>query len=138
MFSCLLLTVLFAIISTISSKILKLRMRLVLFLDIICSHEFTGWYPFLYFCCVCMPKQNHREQNYCVQQIIMQVLRTRRIITLHVVTWVTDGGMLYQIVENELYTDSKNVKYSFLFSTLTALGTSILAFYCNVCSILAQ
>ena len=32
-----------------------------------------------------------------------QVHRTRRIITLQGVTWVTDGGMLYRIVENELY-----------------------------------
>ena len=30
------------------------------------------------------------------------VPRTKRIITMQEVTWVTDGGMLYQIVENEL------------------------------------
>ena len=32
-----------------------------------------------------------------------QVHRTKRNITLQGVTWVTDGGMLYRIVENELY-----------------------------------
>ena len=32
-----------------------------------------------------------------------QVHRTKRIITLQGVTWVTDGGTLYRIVENELY-----------------------------------
>ena len=40
MFSCLLFTVLFTIISIISSMILKLHMGLVLFLDKIRSHEF--------------------------------------------------------------------------------------------------
>ena len=32
-----------------------------------------------------------------------QVHRTRRIIALQEVTWAIDGGVLYQIVENELY-----------------------------------
>ena len=32
-----------------------------------------------------------------------QVHRTRRIIALQGVTWVTDGGMLYRTIENELY-----------------------------------
>ena len=32
-----------------------------------------------------------------------QVHITRRIITLQEVTWVTDGEMLYQIAEKELY-----------------------------------
>ena len=35
-------------------------------------------------------------------------------------------------------TDSKNVKNGALFSTLTALETSILPFYCDMCSVLAQ
>ena len=39
-FSCSLFTVLYAIISIISSTILKLHVGLVLFLDKICSHEF--------------------------------------------------------------------------------------------------
>ena len=41
-FSCLLFTVLFTIISIISSTILKWHMVLVLFLDKIRSHEFIG------------------------------------------------------------------------------------------------
>ena len=44
MFGCLLFTVLFTVIFVISSTILKLHMGLVLFLDIICSHEFIGGY----------------------------------------------------------------------------------------------
>ena len=48
MFSCLLFTVRFTIISIIISTILKLHMRLVLFLDKIRSHEFIGgWVPIL-------------------------------------------------------------------------------------------
>ena len=31
-----------------------------------------------------------------------QMHRTRRFITLQEVTWVTDGGMLYRIAENEI------------------------------------
>ena len=51
MFSCLLFTVLFTIISIISSTILKLHMGLVLFLDQIWSHKFIGGYSFFYFYC---------------------------------------------------------------------------------------
>ena len=47
-FSCLLFTVLFTIISIINSTILKLHIGLVLFLDKICSHEFVRGYPFFY------------------------------------------------------------------------------------------
>ena len=49
MFSCLLFTVLFTIISIISSTILKLHIWLVLFLDKIRLHKFIGGYPFFYF-----------------------------------------------------------------------------------------
>ena len=102
MFSCLLFTVLLTIISIISSTILKLHMGLVLFLDKIRSHEFIGRYPFFCFYCAGMLKQNHWEQRpRCLAN--KQVPRPRRIITLQGVTWVTDGGTLYRIVENELY-----------------------------------
>ena len=102
MFSCLLFTVMYTIISIISSMILKLHMWLVLFLDKILSHEFIRGYPFLYFYCAGILKQNHWEQRpMCSAN--KQVHRTRRIITLQGVTWVTDGGTLYRIVENELY-----------------------------------
>ena len=49
MFSCSLFTVMYTIISIISSTILKLHMGLVFFLDKICSHEFIGGYSFFYF-----------------------------------------------------------------------------------------
>ena len=99
MFSCLLFIVLFAIISTISFTILKFHMGLVLFLDKIRSHEFIGGYPFFYFYCAGMLKQNHWKQRpMCSAN--KQVHRTRRIIILQEVTWVTDGRMLYWIVEN--------------------------------------
>ena len=102
MFSCLSFTVLFTFISIISSTILKLHTGLVLFLDKIRSHEFIGGYPFFYFYCAGMFKQNHWEQRpMCSAN--KKVHRTRRIITLKGVTWVTDGGTLYRIVENELY-----------------------------------
>ena len=102
MFSWLLFTVLFTIISIISYTILMLHMGLVLFLDKICSCEFIRWYPFFYFCCAGVLKQNHWEQSpMCSAD--KQVHRTRRIITLQGVTWVKDGGTLYRIVENELY-----------------------------------
>ena len=92
MFSCVLFTVLFTIISIISSMILKLHMGLVLYLDIICSQEFIGWYPFFYFYCAGMPEQNHWEQRpMCSAN--NQIHRTRRIITLQEVTWATDGGI---------------------------------------------
>ena len=77
-------------------------MGLVPFLDKICSREFIRGYPFFYVCCAGMLKQNYWEQrSMCF--VDTQVHRTRRIITLQGVTWVTDGGMLYRIVENELY-----------------------------------
>ena len=38
------------------------------------------------------------------------VHRTRRIVTLEEITWVTDGGMLYQIVEMNSTIDSKTSK----------------------------
>ena len=102
MFSCLLFTVLSIILSIISSTILKLHMGVVLFLDKICSREFIRGYPFFYFYCAGMLKQNHWEQRpMCSAN--KQVHRTRRIITLQGVTWVTDGGTSYRIVENELY-----------------------------------
>ena len=102
MFSCLLFTVLFTIISIIISTILKLHMGLVLFLDKICSHKFKEGYLLFYFYCAGMVRQNHREQRpMCSTN--KQVHRTRRIITLQEVTWITDGGMLYRIAENELY-----------------------------------
>ena len=85
----------------ISFTILKLHMGLVLFLDKICSREFIRGYPFFYVCCAGMLKQNHWEQRpMCSAD--KQAHRTRRIITLQGVTWVTGGGTLYQIVENEL------------------------------------
>ena len=102
MCSCLLFTVMYTIISIISSTILKLHMGLVFFLDRICSPEFITGYPFFYFHCAGMLKQ-----NYCKQRPMCsankQVHITRRIITLQEVTWVTDGEMLYRIAENELY-----------------------------------
>ena len=101
-FSCLLFTVLFTIISIISVTILKLHMGLVLFLDKICSREFIRGYPFFYVYCAGILKQNHWEQRP-VCSVDKQVHRTRRIIALQGVTWVTDGGMLYRTVENELY-----------------------------------
>ena len=101
-FSCLLFTVLFTIISIISFTILKLHMGLVLFLDKIYSCEIIRGYPFFYVYCAGMLKQNHWEQRPMCS-VDKQVLRARRIITLQGVTWVTDGGMLYWIVENELY-----------------------------------
>ena len=102
MFICLLFTVMYTIISIIGSKILKLNMGLVLFLDKICSHEFIGGYPFFHFNCAGMLKQNLWEQRpMCSAN--KQVHITRRIITLEEVTLVTDGGMLYRIAENELY-----------------------------------
>ena len=92
----------YTIISIIGSTILKLHMGLVLFLDKICSHEFIGGYPFFYFYCAGMLKQNHWEQRpMCSAK--NQVHIARRIITLQEVTWVTDGGLLYRIAENELY-----------------------------------
>ena len=102
MFSCLLFTVLFAIISIMSFTILKLHMGLVLFLDKICSHEFIRGYSFFYVYCAGMLKQNHWEQRP-MRSVDKQVHRTRKIITLQGVTWVTDGETLYRIVENELY-----------------------------------
>ena len=102
MFSCSLFTVIYTIISIISSMILKLHMGLAFFLDKICSHEFIGGYPFFYFHCAGMLKQNHWEQRpMCSAKT--QVHIARRIITLQEVTWVTDGGMLYRTAENELY-----------------------------------
>ena len=102
MFSCLLFTVLFTIISIISFTILKLHMGLVLFLDQIYTCEFIRGYPFFDVYCAGMLKQNHWEQRP-VRSVDKQVHRTRRMITLQGVTWVTDGGTLYRIVENELY-----------------------------------
>ena len=102
MFSCLLFTVLFTIISIISFTILKWHMGLVLFLDKICSREFIRGYPFVYVYCAGILNQNHWEQRpMCSAD--KQVHRTRRNITLQGVTWATDGGTLYRIVENELY-----------------------------------
>ena len=107
-FGWLVFTVLFTIMSIINSTILKLHMGLVLFLDKIRSHEFIGGYPFFYFSCASVLKQNHREQRpMCPAN--KQVHRTRRIITLQGVTWVTDAGTLYRIVEKELY-NSKTSK----------------------------
>ena len=63
MLSCLLFTVMYTIISIISSTILKLHLGLVRFLDKICSHEFIGGYPFFYFHCAGMLKQYHWEQR---------------------------------------------------------------------------
>ena len=92
----------YTIISIIRSTILKLHMGLVLFLDKICSHEFIRGYPFFYFYFAGMLKQNYWEQKpMCSAN--KQVHITRRIVTLQEVTWVTDGGMLYRITENELY-----------------------------------
>ena len=72
------------------------------FLIKICSHEFIRGYPFFYFYCAGMLKKNHWEQRpTCAAN--KQVHRTRRVITLQGVTWVTDGGTLYRIVEKELY-----------------------------------
>ena len=94
MFSCSLFIVLFTITSIISSTILKFHMGLVLFLDKIRSHGFIGGYPFFYFYCARMLKQNHGEQRP-VCSANKQVHRKRRIITLQEVKWVTAGRMLY-------------------------------------------
>ena len=102
MFSCLLFTVLFTFISIISFTILKLHMGLVLFLDKICSSEFIRGYQFFYVYCAGMLKQNQWEQKPMCS-VDKQVHRAGRIITLQGVTWVTDRGTLYRIVENELY-----------------------------------
>ena len=64
--------------------------------------EFIGGYPFFYVYCAGMLKQNYWEQRPMCS-VDKQVHRARRIIALQGVTWVTDGGMLYRIVENELY-----------------------------------
>ena len=102
MFSCLLFTVMYTIISIISFTILKLHMGLVLFLDNICSQEFIGGYPFFYFHCAGVLKQNHWGQRpMCSAK--NQVHIAWRIIALQEVTWVTDGRMLYRIAENEVY-----------------------------------
>ena len=91
MFSCLLFTALFTIIYIISSAILNLRMGLVLILDKICSLEFIGGYPFCSFYRAGMSKENHWEQRpMCSAN--NQAHRTRRIITLQEVTWVTVEG----------------------------------------------
>ena len=95
-------TVMYTIISIIRSPILKLHMGLVLFLDNICSHEFIGGYPFFYFRCAGMLKQNHWQPRP-MSSAKNQVHIARRIITLQEVTWVTDGGMLYRFAEIELY-----------------------------------
>ena len=58
-FSCFLFTVLFTIMSIISSTSLKLHMGLVRFFDKICLHKFIGGYPFFYFYCAGMLQQNH-------------------------------------------------------------------------------
>ena len=102
MLSCLLFTVLFTIIYIISFTILKLHMGLVLFLDKICLPKFIRGYPFFYVYCAGMLKQNHWKQRPMCS-VDKQAHRTRRIIALPGVTWVTDGGTLYRSVENELY-----------------------------------
>ena len=93
---------LFTIISIISVTILKWHMGLVLFLDKIYSREFIRGYPFFYVYCAGMLKQSHWEQRPMCS-VDKQIHRTRRIIALQGVTGITDGGMLYRIVENELY-----------------------------------
>ena len=99
---------LFTIVSTISSMILKFRMGLVLFLDKIRSHEFIGGYPFFYFYCAHVSKQNHREQRpMCSAKYI---IITRRIITLQEVTWVTDGRVLHRLLKINSATESKKSK----------------------------
>ena len=65
MFCCLLFTVLFAIVSIVSSTILKLYVGLVLFLDKICSHE----YPFFHFYCAGKLKHTIENKGQCNQQI---------------------------------------------------------------------
>ena len=91
-----------AIISIISFTILKMHMGLVLFLDKICSHEFIRGHPFFYVYFAGMLKQNHWEQRpMCSAD--KQVHRTRRIITLQGVTWASDRGTSYRIVENGFY-----------------------------------
>ena len=102
MFSCLLFTVLFTIISIISFTILKLHMGSVLSLDKICSCEFIRGCPFFYVYCAGMLKQNNWEQKPMCS-VDKHVQKTRRIITLQEVTWATIGRTLYRIVENELY-----------------------------------
>ena len=87
--------------SVVSSMILKLHMGMVIFLNIICRHEFTVGFPFFYFCCTGMSKQNHWVLvPMCLAN--NQVHRTKKILILQGMTWVTDGGMLYRIVESEL------------------------------------
>ena len=72
-FSCLLLTELFTILSKliISSTILKLHMGLVRFLDKICSHEFIGGYPFLL--CRYVEAEQFGNKDQYVQHIIKYI-----------------------------------------------------------------
>ena len=79
-----------------SSLILKLHMRLFIFLDIICSYEFIGGYSFFYFYCTVMSKQNHWEQRPMCS-IDNYIHRAKRIIKMQEVIWDTDEGMLYHI-----------------------------------------
>ena len=86
-----------------SSVILKLHYYgVVCFSYKICSHMLKGGCPFFYFYCAGMFKQNHWEQtSMCSAN--NQVYRTKIIITLQEVICATDGGMIYLILENELY-----------------------------------
>ena len=63
------------------------------------------------FCLLCRYVEAEPLGTRPMCSVDKQVHRTRRIIALQWVTWVTDGGMLYRIVENE---------------------TSILTFYCKL------
>ena len=75
-------------------------MGLILFLDKIRLHESIGGYPFFYFYCAGMLKQNHWAQRpMCSTN--KQVHRTRRIIALQGVTWVTDEGTLYRTAKKK-------------------------------------
>ena len=87
-----------------SSMILNLHVGLVILLDIICSLELIRGYPFFYFYCAAVSKHNHLEikKNNVFSKQLCALNKERRIVTLQEVTWVTEGGMLYQIVENVL------------------------------------
>ena len=77
--------------SIVSSMILKLHVGLVIFLYILCSHEFISGYPFSYFYCADMWKKNHWEQ-VPVCSANSQLHRKKENYNI---AQITDGGMLY-------------------------------------------
>ena len=72
----------------------------LLFFLVLFVHKSSLEDTHFHFYCAGMSKQNHRKQipMYSISNIVH-----RTIVAFQENTWVTDGGMLYQIVENELY-----------------------------------